>query len=332
MTAPVFFSLMLQSILNPNIVTLWETILSGQVSELKETVPRHLCPIGVSDEVHVPTTQKKQYQNQEQSLHQEKSSVLPKEMNSIPILGRIICPTVYDGVSYGVLFEDFLERSGVLCIGVHRFTEKSCTAGQSGGHGGVRKGSSSSSNELRSVEEELRGLSSPDGSDSIDKDSPLKMESIMANTTTDDTRCQQHIQGSQSATYNSSNLQIKRGAEPPLLASEGEDDSDIHAAVDMDSGSGSDSDSDFVSGSGDRSNHEKIPRKATDNLNSAPNVYEKEGSGIHSPMPCDSSTPKERKDTSISSDSNVSMPYVFIAPSSIFILKKSDFIFVLRGP
>ena len=354
MTAPVFNSLLLQSILNPNIITLWENMLSGRFSEPHPGDNRYStshhnsshsraktyvekqesellaspqeCASSTCDLSHKPVSSQNsvslnsgngededenircgggtgdniirrkidkkgdQYtkfkrtqtsiahtkhftHHQKRSENSKSSPTIPprcdsnntvhkternhrdsRSANTLPILGRIACPALYTGLTYGLLFEDLLERSDVVCMGVHRLTVV-CSSGDVG---------SCNNNKHNN------------NNDGFTKEAVTSNGDIQHQT-------YQHQQQNE----HSSTSCFPQSASVTGLGSVSSGQGGVVLDSDSESCSGSETGSDISD------NDEDNVEKTTD---------------------------------------NVSIPYVFVAPSSDFILDKNDYIFILRCP
>ena len=291
MTAPVFVSLLVQSILNPNIVTLWETVLAGRVlSSPNRSVqagqgihPKAKCAdenintiqlSHLNDRFHPKSLNDVTWGSNNSELVQDISTggipmktneVIPELSNlretikineqpefssDLPILGRIACPSFYDGLTFGVFFEDLLEHSGAISIGVHHFTVVNT------------------------------GGNPP--------------------ATT-----RQHDELSQRESHVGIGLFPSTSTQREILGKSGHN---VNASVVLDSDS--DSDSDFE--------QEEINIFNEDTSSEVSNDFDAEDAIW-------------RSDTSVVMETMASMPHVFVAPSSGFVLSRHDFIFILRG-
>lgn len=348
MTAPVFNSLLLQSILNPNIITLWEKMLGGRAYGTNDTYqPRLSCTLnkkrsqnqtntnvrrsnehsagrnfflsvpssssssvcsgngssshnhdsssddntrrstdgGIPMKVHERCchfTKLKKNQTMAQakcsphlkrrkhtpmdtkgthsipSYDDDDSGEIPADESPIhiPILGRIACPALYTGLTYGLLFEDLLERSGLVCIGVHRLTMQ-------GGNGSTKNRNEDNSSQQQGV----------------------------GNRSLHEHRDTQHLQQQQQYQQqikhdqhknNRRSLSPQSGSDTALAS-----DSDRKGGVILDSHSDSDFDLEDHNSEDSCAESDKAP-------------------------------------------DDVSVPYVFISPSNDFLLDENDYIFVLR--
>lgn len=334
MTAPVFVSLMLQSILNPNIITLWEELLTGSVDcslEIKgeiahsarssdlPTAPLLTRDVEASSFTSTssnhaqndkstrssltnlkrscsatppvsrnPSSQQCSFERNGNNLpndHEEEDSAKLSETapkRSVSILGRISCPPVFVGLTFGDLFEDLLELYGVVSFGVHRFTKemksKFDDASPKKNEECCSESSRSENNEVRNLgHENERNMSTA----AITHSRHPGLHTLI--------KRHARIPHEQQVDGSPMNADC-----PAFESNDGFDESNdrcLNAEVMLDS----DSDSD----------DEKTRHGFVDQHQS--------------------------NDKSCSDDAH-SMPYVFIAPSGDFIMDRNDFVFILRCP
>ena len=110
-----FTSLLIQTIKNPHLSTLIEYIIIKSARKYHHAAPHHHRTYHHTDDTSNPNT--------EPSGRSEEN---------IPIFGRISCPKHYIGMTYGHLFEDILEVSSGICIGVHRLKCNSVPSSHAG--------------------------------------------------------------------------------------------------------------------------------------------------------------------------------------------------------
>jgi hypothetical protein len=183
----------------------------------------------------------------------------PEFSSDLPILGRIACPLLYDGLTFGVFFEDLLERSGAISIGVHRFTV-------------VDTGSNPPAT-TRQHDELSPGISHVG----------IGLFPSTCRNSFTSTQCE----------------------------TKGKSGHKVNASVVLDSDSDSNSDSDFEQEENIIFNEDTSFSEVKNDFNSEDAIG--------------------RSDTSVVMETMTSMPNVFVAPSSGFVLSRHDYIFILRG-
>jgi hypothetical protein len=350
----VFVSLLLQSILNPNIVTLWEHMLSNQVritnsqegnrSDAESEVQANeldnhdrCSDISSSDQAHPLNHSpsdlhfkklKKKSAHQATNKTAKKSAAAQETSNAtvdLPILGRIACPSPYVGLTYGMLFEDLLERSGATCIGIHRLSVVGAGANEGGGN---------------IIYDSEGGISDWNGNSAIgDEDTPSSAHSGNWPGSCSARKCRSSPESGAAREGNSqSDMSARIGFQSWF-----DSDSDIISNKKLDEGEDCDSCNDDTkisvhdeaADSSDRgSDAMKCRLDALEDEAETPADIPRTASPP--PATRNSPAPALSQSSSLHSspgmENDVSLPYVFIAPCGDFILGESDFIFILRCP